>query len=147
MDAEEAYQKSIELTEDAIVVYKSWLKGNKYYGDIQAQEMPRYADADYSISYDFNFDHYVEVKTRFHRWGKYAMEKVPFRKFAFAHTMKNLYGRNTIYLLRTQDKIGILDLTCEPDKVDEMIARHDRGNDEDLYAFYDVSRFRIIHTT
>lgn len=144
MEPEEAYQKSLELTEDSIRTYCSWLKGHKFYGDIDAVEMPKFADADYLIFFNGQFDHYVEVKVRFHWWGKYSLEKMPFRKFAVAYAMKELYQRETTYLLRTQNKIGILDLTELPDRVDEMVARHDRGEDKDLYAFYSLRRFRII---
>lgn len=107
--------------------------------------MPKYADADYLILYDQEFDHYVEVKIRYHVLGNYRLEKIPFRKFAFAYTMKNNYSRNTFYLTRWEDgKIGFIDLSKDPDRVDEMVARHDRGWEKDLYAFYDISRFQII---
>ena len=148
MEAEEAYQKSIELTEDTIVTYRSWLMGNRYCGNISISEMPKYADADYLVYYDYNFDHYVEVKIRFHRYRYYVYEKIPFRKFAFAYTMKAVYDRNTFYLIRWFDnKIGLLDLTSTPDKVDEMVARHDRGEDSDLYALYHINHFKMLNIT
>jgi hypothetical protein len=138
------YLNSLKLTKEAIDIYRFYLIKNSSAAEISFKEMPKYADVDYEAYFDGVFNHYVEVKVRYHWWGKYIQEKIPFRKFAVAYTMKNVYNKNTVYLLRTTNKIGILDLFEKPDDVENMVARHDRGEDKDLYAFYNVNRFKII---
>jgi hypothetical protein len=145
MNPNELYKSTLEATEQALKIYCCWLRGNKAFGEVQTEEMPRYADADYIIYFDYKFEQYVEVKTRLHWWGKFPQEKIPFRKYCFAYTVKKLWNRNTIYLLKASNKIGFLDLTEPPDRVDELIARYDRGEEKDLYAFYSIGRFRMIH--
>lgn len=141
---EEEFSHSIQLTIEAMDTYKGWLKGHEYGGSISYEDMPKFADADYLIYYDYQFSHYVEVKIRYFHWEKYKQQKLPFRKYAFAYTMKNKFGKKTIYLLRCKNQIGIMPLWKEPDEVLNMIARHDRGEEKDLYAMYDINRFRTI---
>jgi len=138
------YQKSLKLTEEALSIYKGFLKSTLFTGEITFETMPKYSDFNYKVFFDGQFDHYLEVKVRYHWWGKYIQEKMPFRKFGVAYAMKNVYGSNAVYLLRTMNKVGVLNLFEEPSKIEEMFARHDRNEEKDLYALYDVTRFRII---
>jgi hypothetical protein len=109
--------------------------------EVVIKELCKFADVDYKVFIDKKFSHYIESKVRYHSFGKFRYEKIPFRKYAVAQTLKSIYDCKTYYLLINDDRLSLMPLWEKPDKIEEMIARKDRGDDKDLYAMYDINRF------
>lgn len=142
MTSEEAYQQTKEKTDRLVQLYMDWLGSRK--GDLWSyKEMPKYAPVDYMIFKNGDFVFYLEVKLRTHEFGNYEEEKVPVTKFTFAYTFNKLFKRKTYLLVGWKDQIGIIDL-LNYSKLDEQIARHDRGEEYDLYAFYNDYDFELL---
>lgn len=137
------YEQTIEETRRLMAEYTEWLSGEKG-GFWEAEEMPRYAQVDYRILRDKQLKFYVEVKIRNNPRGKYDKEKVPYSKFTWAYTQSRLEGVKSYLMVKWEDAIGLVDLE-KIDSTGEMQAREDdRGNDWDLYAFYNEEDFKLV---
>jgi len=145
MTPEQAYSE--EDTQRILRAYKEWLprvlEGDRF-PNIEFFEAPKYADFDYEVYYDGEFDHFIEVKKRNCVLGRYKSTKVPIRKHGTAQHFKEAYDINTYFVCGYDDCVGVLKLWEEPDEDTTMVARYDRGNDTDLYGMYKVTRFRKI---
>lgn len=139
MNAEEAYAKSLEANNAALEDYLLYLQSRDKQ-EVEIQPMARFADVDYKVYQDKRFSHYIESKVRYHQFGRYQFEKIPFRKYAVAQTLMTIYGCKTYYLLINDDRLSLMPLWEKPDQITEMIARKDRGDDKDIYAMYDINR-------
>lgn len=133
-NAEEEYFNTKEDTDELVnqyMDYLSYFKGAVYI----AREMPKYAPVDYAVYKNRKLSFYLEVKIRRHEKGKYEDEKVPVSKFTFAYTFSKLFKVKTYLLVLWQDNVGVVDLE-NYSRIDSMTARHDRGEEYDLYAYY-----------
>ena len=142
MLAEKEYQRTKEKTEQLVqnlCIYLEGKKGNSF----DYKEMPRYAPVDFVIYKNGKFVCYLEVKVRNHKFGTYKQEKIPVTKYCFAYTYKHKIGRRSLLMVAWEDKVGLIDL-LRVDDIEAMVARHDRGQGEDLYAMYNKDNFRII---
>ena len=141
---EEEYQATIERTLEAVNIYIEKVK-EKNGKEVICVENVLYADSDYLVYINKYLNHFLEVKCRRHKYGKFMTTKVPLRKHS---TAEHFYIRNKIktYFLCyfSDDTLCVLDLTKEPNNVSSQVARHDRGEEKDVYAFYDIDRFTII---
>jgi len=143
-DAAQEYEPSIFLTNEAIEQYKNWLEDKTPLYKVELVDAPQYADFDYFVYSEGVLNHLLEVKTRRHPAGTYQQEKMPIRKHAVAAYFMREEKLKTIYLVSWTNKLAILELWQLPDKVDEMVARYDRGGGKDIYALYEYSRFKPI---
>jgi hypothetical protein len=142
MDPEKEYQKTKQETENLIqnlCIYLESKKGNDY----TYEEMPKYAPVDFRLTKNGKKHIYIEVKVRSHEYGHYKEEKVPVSKYCFGYTFKNKFKINSFLLVAWTDKVGLISLT-NVSKIETMVARHDRGEGEDIYAFYDHTKFKIL---
>jgi len=144
MNAEDEKKISDPRTQEAIDKYKSFLEfktGRK----VEIIPNVEFADSDYLVYYDGKLSHYLEVKCRRNNFNSFPDTLLPLRKHSTAEHYLNATGVKTYFLAYFGDDIlSILDLTKEPDKIGEQVARKDRSNDRDIYAFYDITRFTII---
>jgi len=139
---ESEYQRTKEETEQLVqnlCIYLGSKKGN----DFSYKEMSRYSPVDFIISKNGRFVCYLEVKIRSHTFGTYKQEKIPVSKYCFAYTYKHKIGRKSLLMVAWKDKVGLIDLLKIED-IDAMVARHDRGEGQDLYAMYDKDKFKIL---
>jgi hypothetical protein len=147
MNAEQQYQLSIEDTEHILEVYRQWiprtLEGD-WFPHIKFVEAPKFADFDYYVYLDDELDHQIEVKHRNNTLDRWIHTKVPLRKHSTAEHLMERYGRKTYFVCGFTDCTAVLPLWEEPDEDSTMVARYDRGEDEDLYAMYKVTRFKKI---
>lgn len=144
VDASTEYDRAIFDTNEAVEQYEQWLLDTLDCYEVETIEAPQYADFDYYVYVDGYLHHLLEVKTRRHKGGTYSQEKMPIRKHAVAAFFWQTEQRKTIYLCSWTDQLAILQLWKQPDRVDTMLARHDRGAGKDIYAMYDYSRFKLI---
>lgn len=143
---EEELAKSYYATKNALEHYQDYLQGFKPQAKIEFVEAEDFADYDYYVIFDREINHRLEVKCRRHKYGTYLKEKMPLRKHATAYWFKQQRQEATFYLVAWTDRIGLLKLWEQPDIVTDMVARHDRGEARDIYALYDIERFKIIAT-
>jgi hypothetical protein len=143
MNQDEEYKASQEETKRLLEFYAYYLEHQKK-KEVVFSDSPKFADFDYYVWHLRNIDHYLEVKLRRNDLRKYARTKIPLRKHTFAEHIRKAENRTSFFLCGFTDSIGLLDLSQEPDQVQVMVARHDRGEDKDIYALYDVTRFEII---
>ena len=143
MKPDEEYKLSEVETEEA---GKKWKEFCKVYFkfEITSKKMPTFADSDYEIFVNGEFNHFLEVKKRRNTLNHYDQTKIPLRKHAVAEHWFKEKGYKTFFLAIFTDCIGVVPIYKEPDAVKKMIARYDRGNDEDTYALYDVSKIKKI---
>ena len=141
------YQVTKDLTLDTMERYNRWIveqlgkrKRVIDHRDIQFLPMPTHADSDYEVWIKHLFIGFHEVKCRRNPKGKYQKTKIPLRKHATAEHYWKAEQKKSFFLCRFSDEIVRFALWQEPDEVVTMVARHDRGADEDVYALYDVSR-------
>lgn len=144
MDPETEFNKTKAETDSHIqnlcMYLESTTKGNFTY-----EELPKYAPSDYKIFRNGKVAYFVEVKVRSHDYGYYTDEKVPISKYCFGYTFENEYKVKCLLLVAWADaKAGIIRLK-DPDRIDAMVARHDRGEGEDLYAFYNYDNFKLLN--
>ena len=139
MNSEQEYWDTKEETDRLIGIYIDWLSEQKE-GNWSFKELHRYSLMDYAVYKDGVLQFYLEVKFRRHKKGEYELEKVPISKFTFAFTFSKLKGKKSYLMVKWQDTLGIIDLE-DYKRMDEMVARHDRGEDKDLYIMYDHERF------
>lgn len=145
MDQNTEYANSLDLTNEALVSYKAYLIAHKFgLCEIEFRCMPKYADSDYAVFINGKFEHYLEVKTRRNTMNYYRETKIPLRKHATAEHYWRSADVKTYFLCKWQDKIAVIDITNEPDRVELQVARYDRGENLDIYACYKVSSFRVI---
>jgi alpha-glucuronidase len=138
MNQEEEYNNSLKRTEEALEEYCNYL------GGVTFEPSPKYADYDYKILINGKLSHFLEVKTRRNKLNDYAQTKLPLRKHTFAEHCFRHYAIKTYFLVSFTDCLGLIDLTNEPDREAVQIARHDRGEEEDIYAYYNVSNIKKI---
>lgn len=139
------YQNSEQATEDALREYRAYLVGHVFgMQDIEFKDMPKYADSDYMVIVNGQFQHFLEVKSRRHNMYRYEKTKMPLRKHAVAKYWKDAKDWDTYFLCKWTDCCGVFDLSEEPDSVEDQVARYDRGEEKDIYAFYRVRRARRI---
>lgn len=144
MDANEAYYETLEKTKQVVRdVYLPFL-AQQQGGNWWAEECPKYADVDYKIYFGEKIHHFLEVKCRKHDFGYYRKEKMPIRKHAVAKMIMDYFKVKTVYLVCWSDRIAYLILNNRPDEFCKMVARADRGTDEDYYCLYDIGRFTVI---
>jgi len=143
-NASQEFELSIFATKEAIEQYQEWLKEVLKTDQVEIIEAPQYADFDYYVYVNGLLHHLLEVKTRRHEGGRYDQEKMPLRKHAVAAFFMREQKLKTIYLCSWIDKIAILELHEMPNQISTMVARYDRGNEQDIYAMYDFSRFKLI---
>ncbi len=145
MDASQEFKLGQDKTNEVLNNYKAYLMGNVLYSDEwDFLDMPIHADMDKAIALKGEINHFIEVKTRRHNLGYFQQTKISLRKHTFAeHTFKES-GIKSYFLCGFLDKTAFLDLTQEPDRVSSMVARHDRGEEEDIYALYNCTRFKVI---
>lgn len=142
MEQQEEFELAKEKTETLV---------KDHCGDeFEPRVSPTYADFDYYI-YKKSFptkelDHYLEVKVRRNGFMKYPYIKLPLRKHTFAEHSLRAEGITSYFLCHfLGDGItAILDLSKEPAKIEVMVARFDRGDANDLYAFYHQSDFEFV---
>lgn len=129
-------------TNNALSVFMNAL-GNKYQDSVFLYcEMPTMCDSDYQIDRDGIKYCFVEVKVRGNRFNDFQHTILPLRKHGTAEHYFKASGIKTYYLASFSDGVvAFLDLTEEPDKVETMSSRADRGGASDIYAFYNISRF------
>lgn len=143
MNPDEELKHSSQATDDSLKYLTMYL-GSKGYTDVKIYPWVEYADSDFKVFVNDKFFCFLEVKVRRHKCGYYQEEKVPFRKHSFGYTMKNEMKLPSYYLIKWEDKYGILNLANKPDHTGEQVARHDRGEEKDFYAFYKLGQFTII---
>lgn len=146
MNAQTAFDNSIGETRKLIEKFLDYLTMT-YGGKWQAVDRVEFSDADYDFYQNEEFKFYVETKFRYHNFGEYEEEKVPMRKFYFAYYHFTEYQDKTLYLVKWADeKIGWLKLYEKPKKeLVKMVARRDRGKEQDEYALYDIRKFNVIN--
>jgi len=93
---------------------------------------------------DGKLSHHIEIKKRSCKLKEYGQTKVPLRKHSTAEHYFNHDKIKTYFVCEFTDCVGVLRLWEEPDHIGTMIARPDRGEDTDIYAFYNVDRFYVI---
>lgn len=145
MTPEQAYSE--ENTYRIIRIYKEWLPRSfleDRFPNITFRESPKYADFDFYVDFDGDLDHHIEVKERKNTLNRYKSTKVPLRKHSTAEHFMNAYGIKTYFVCGFTDCVAILNLWEEPDEDTTMVARYDRGDDEDIFAMYKVTRFKKI---
>ena len=143
---EAEFRFSEQTTEEMLQIYKAWLERVKKLVDIEFQETVKFADVDRKVMVGGKLHHYLECKIRRNPLDKYPTTKVPLRKHTFAEHQWNKDKTPTLFLAGFSDgKIAILNLVLEPDEETTMVARHDRGGDEDIYACYKIERLRLIY--
>lgn len=144
MDPETEFQKTKNETDSHIQNLCMYLESTRE-GKFAYEELPQYAPSDYKILRDGKVAYFVEVKVRSHDYGFYDQEKVPISKYCFGYTFEHKYGVRCLLLVAWADaRAGIIRLQ-DPDRITAMIARHDRGDDKDLYAFYDYDKFKLLN--
>lgn len=154
-DVQTEYKLALPKTYDTIQAVGDWLIGrlNQKFADrlhltseqVEWLAMAQYADLDYRLMLRGNvFVGYFEIKTRRHVKGYYDLEKVPYRKYKLAQYYLKETGKKSWYICRWVDCVGVFPLYQEPDEVGKQVARHDRGNKQDVYAFYDHNRAKVI---
>lgn len=142
MNPREAYSE-ID-TRDALRQYRLYLpRTTDLVGEmnIRFEEAPNFADFDYQVYINGVFDHNIEVKVRNCDMDRWEYTKIPIRKHSTAEHMWVAHNVKTYFVCKFLDGVGVLRLWEEPDKDTVMLARHDRGEDTDLYAMYKVGRF------
>jgi len=142
MTQDEAYQETKEKTDRLVEIYTDYLTEKKG-GSFVAIDMPQYAPTDYLIMNGSQPKYYLEVKFRNHEKGKYLEEKAPIGKMAYAYLIKDLEKLPCYFMIAWEDTVGIIDL-LEYSKINNMLARKDRGEGEDLYVFYDHKDFNEL---
>jgi len=144
MNADEEKLISDPKTEEAISKYKKFLElktGKK----IDINQNAELADSDYLVYYDSKLSHYLEVKCRRNDFNAFPDTLVPLRKHSTAEHYLLATRVKTYFLAYFGDGVlALLDLTKEPDRIKEQVARVDRNNYRDIYAFYDMKRFTIL---
>lgn len=126
-----------KLTADALEKYRVYLSTKAK--EVSFEKSPFYADNDYLVYLDGKLDHYLEVKVRTVTKDKFPDTKVPLRKHATAEHYFNADKIKTYFLCIWSDTLGLFDLTQEPTKIETTMARSDRGQETDVYAFYNVN--------
>ncbi len=139
MDFNQAYEETKEKTDRLVNIYTDYLTDKKG-GSFVAIEMPQYAPTDYLIMNGSQPKYYLEVKFRNHEKGKYEQEKAPISKMSYAYLMKDLEKIPSYFMIAWQDTVGIVDL-MDYAEINNMLARQDRGDGEDLYVFYNHDDF------
>jgi hypothetical protein len=142
MTPDEYYEQTKEKTDRIVEIYTEWLTLKKG-GSHTAVEMPKYAPTDYLIMNGSQPKFYLEVKFREHEKGHYEEEKAPISKMSFAYLMKDLEKMPCYFLIVWKDTVGIIDL-LNYSKINNMLARADRGTGEDLYVFYKHEDFNEL---
>ena len=143
MNADQEYKKTKEQT-DELVKGLCEFYSKKQNRDITSVEMPLYAPVDYLIFRDGQPFFYLEVKVRSHSFRYYKNEKVPVSKYCFAYTYKNKFKMPSALLVKWSDKVGLVDMNkCSG--IDVMVARYDRGEQKDIYAFYEYDDFKLLN--
>jgi len=145
VNPEQAYSET--NTKKILRIYKEWLQRSlpdDRFPNITFRESPKFADFDFYVYFDGELDHYIEVKERRNTINKYKSTKVPLRKHSTAEHFMNAYGIRTYFVCGFTDCVAVLNLWEEPDEDTTMVDRYDRGDDEDIYAMYRVTRFRKI---
>ena len=112
--------------------------------DVTFVPMAEHADSDYQGWIKQLFIGYYEVKCRRNTKDAYLKTKIPLRKHSTAEHYWRAEQKRSFFLCRWTDCIGRINLWEEPDEVTTMVARHDRGGAEDVYALYKVERALII---
>lgn len=137
--------KAFERTKQALESYKRFLVG-KFGPDVKIGfvNTPEYADSDFMVFVGGKLDHFLEAKVRYTTKDKYQSAKIPLRKHSTAEHWMNAGKIKSYFLCIWQDQMGLFDLTIEPDIVDDMVARFDRGTERDVYAFYKVDKVEVI---
>lgn len=147
-EPEYEFQKYATVTQRLIEAYAEYLIAERRTSDVVVEAGPQYADFDYRIFVDGSFDHYIELKFRYHPQQQFPDTKVPVRKHAFAEHVWRRYGHKTYLLVQWSDgKCGLLDLVEEPDREETVLSRHDRVGDGEAMetaSFYDVRRFKML---
>ena len=144
MDPEVEFQKAKDETDSHIQNLCMYLESTAD-GSFTYEELPQYAPSDYKIFRDGKVAYFVEVKVRSHDYGFYDQEKVPISKYCFGYTFEHKYKVKCLLLVAWSNaKAGIIRLK-NPDRITAMVARHDRGADKDLYAFYDYDKFKLLN--
>jgi hypothetical protein len=144
MNPEDAYSE--EKTYKTLDTYRHWLSDNRHIPEqgIEFMVGPKFADYDYEVVINGISDHYIEVKVRNIPINQFETTKVPLRKHSTAEHFYNSGLKATYFVCGFTDCCAILPLWEEPDRESVMLARHDRGDDEDLYAMYKIERFTKI---
>jgi hypothetical protein len=142
MTPEEHYAETKEKTDRIVEIYTDWLTKNKG-GSYLAIDMPQYAPTDYLVMNGSQPKFYLEVKFRNHEKGHYLEEKAPIGKMAYAYLMKDLEKIPSYFMVVWKDTVGIINL-LKFARVNNMLARADRGTGEDLYVFYNHEDFNEL---
>jgi hypothetical protein len=151
MSPEEAFKNTEEKTKEVLEYYQRYKlrELQKIFKDqpltFHYETTNKYMDYDaiYYVNGERKLN--VEVKVReYVTLGKYPYTKLPLRKHAVAKYYYDTANVKSIYIALFADALAVLLLHEAPDKVECMIARHDRGNEQDEYALYDIKRFNII---
>ena len=131
----------IEYIAHALEVYKGFILKHFPEAAVDFIETPKHADFDRYVYINDKFSHHIEVKKRNNVLNRYEETKVPLRKHSTAEHYFLAKGIKTYFVCEFDDCVAYLKLWEEPDNVETMVARHDRGEDEDISALYNVSRF------
>ena len=150
MTPEEAYNSTLEKTDEVLEYYSRHLKKKlkEIYGEnysLEYVKTPKYYDYDATFYLNGERKLNVEVKVRDDiTLNQYSQTKLPFRKHAVSLAYFTYREIKTVYLVLFSDCVAVLNLHEKPDNVKDMVARWDRGNDSAEYAMYDVTRFTQI---
>ena len=138
------FDASIDDTSKVLEFYLERVRA-KLNREVTAKESPTFADNDYRILVEGKLHHFIEVKIRRNSFTRYDTTKMPLRKHGVAeHYYKALKLKSFFVAKFSDGVVAALDLTKEPYRIETQVARYDRGNDTDVYAFYKISEMTVL---
>ena len=116
-------------TQKVLAIYKQELE--KYYKgqEIKTPKTGQYYDYDYRILANNILIRHLEVKVRRNQFHDFPTTMIPLRKHAVALYYYNKLKIKTNFCAAYGcGTVAVLDLTKEPDYVEDHISRYDRGD-------------------